>query len=55
MAPSLEARTARAAGGAASTNQAEIDLSSPLFNAARYLAVTHAVLYAAAPMVLYCG
>ncbi|KAG6611203.1 Vacuolar-sorting receptor 1 [Phytophthora cinnamomi] len=45
MAPSAEA-TARAARAAAAgttpTNQAEIDLSSPLFNAARYLAVTHA-------------
>ncbi|KAE8911149.1 hypothetical protein PF005_g9090 [Phytophthora fragariae] len=42
--PSAEstARTVLAAAGTARTNQAEIDLSSPLFNAARYLAATHA-------------
>ncbi|KAG7391876.1 Vacuolar-sorting receptor 1 [Phytophthora pseudosyringae] len=37
----LPAKT-RAAASTAASNQAEIDLSSPLFNSARYLAVTHA-------------
>ncbi|KAG6977424.1 hypothetical protein JG688_00000351 [Phytophthora aleatoria] len=43
MAPSADspAKT-RAPASAVASNQAEIDLSSPLFNAARYLAATHA-------------
>ncbi|POM65474.1 Hypothetical protein PHPALM_18801, partial [Phytophthora palmivora] len=43
MAPSVDLPPkAREAGAASTTNQGEIDLSSPLFNAARYLAVKHA-------------
>ncbi|ETM39744.1 hypothetical protein L914_14134 [Phytophthora nicotianae] len=44
MAPSADspAKTRATASTVARSNQSEIDLSSPLFNAAQYLAVTHA-------------